>query len=154
MPFTDGKHVVVGDRQRRASASEAPRPAVVKCLDQHDQAWLHVTYHGRTATAPVADLLADEGGFFTRLNRGGVLIVTSSARNHVKAEAERVEPTERVHVVGTAGWQGARFFRLGDPLPAKIAGVPAIDARPAAPARPPQGSFEAWQSEVRRLANG
>jgi hypothetical protein len=154
MPLTGGKRVVVGDQQRGASASEAPRPTVIKCLDQQDQAWLRVTYHGRSATAPVAELLADEGGFFARLNRGGVLIVTSSARNHVKAEAERVEATKRVHVVGTVGWQGARFFRLGDPLPDKIAGVPVIDARTTAPARPPKGSSEAWQSEVRRLVNG
>lgn len=154
MPLTGAKRMVVGDQQRRASASEAARPAVVKCLDQFGGEWLRVSYHGRTATAPVADLLANEGGFFLRLHQGGVLVVTQVARNHVKAEAERAEPTARVHVVETAGWQGTRFFRLGDPLPAEIGGVPAIDARPAAPTRPPEGSFEAWQAEVRRLANG
>lgn len=154
MSRTGSKRVSVSDRERSPSANEVSRPTVVKCRDQHGEEWLRVSYHGRIATAPVAELLANEGGFFARLNKQGVLIVTPAARNHVKAEAERLLATEKVHVVETSGWQGARFFRAGDALPAEIAGVPAIDARDAAPARPPQGSREAWQSEVRRLVNG
>ncbi|WP_187276045.1 DUF927 domain-containing protein [Methylobacterium sp. WL116] len=116
--------------------------------------WLRISFHGRIATAPIADLFDAEHQFFKRLYAQGVTIMQRAMRDHVKAEAERLLATEQVHVVETSGWQGSRFFRAGDALPAEIAGVPAIDARETTPARPPQGSFEAWQSEVRRLVNG
>ncbi|WP_375465572.1 DUF927 domain-containing protein [uncultured Methylobacterium sp.] len=154
MPPQSKKQVIVRPVPKVPSASEGSRPSVVKCLDQHGQSWLRVSYHGGTATGSVADLLANEGGFFAHLNRQGVLIVTLPARNHVKAEAERAKAAEQVYIVETSGWQGPHFIRAGDPIPAKLFGVPAIDVRSNPKSSgAPQGSFETWKSEVRRLAN-
>ncbi|ACS38040.1 DUF927 domain-containing protein [Methylorubrum extorquens] len=154
MPTRSNKQVVIGSPASAPSASEGSRPSVVKCLDQHGQSWLRVSYHGGTATGSVADLLANESGFFAHLNRQGVLIVTLSARNHVKAEAERALATDQVYVVETSGWQGPHFIRAGEPIPAKLFGVSAIDARSNPKSSgAPRGSFDTWKSEVRRLAN-